>query len=214
MIIGDIVHKLYRMSKVFFTVNSPAKVDVRYAPMHNPTRYRGEIHVNSQTCISCDLCDKICPTGAITMKHMPFARQNIFPEVNVATCIFCGLCEDVCPTKPTKSIALSGGRYDALTGGWHDDQEHFWVHANFPESYIESRLEKDEAQRVKKEFQEKQKQQKAIQEAKAAGKKIDEHPTIKSGEAIISKQVDVDKDLAQKAAPIIAQANSDKEKEV
>lgn len=210
MIAGDIIHKLYRMSKAFFINKSPAKVDVRHAVMHNPARYRGEIHVDSETCISCDLCDKICPTGAITMKQMPFKRQNIFPEVNVATCIFCGLCEDVCPTKPTKSIALSGGRYDALTGGWHDDQEHFWVRANFPESYIQSRLEKDEAQRVKKEFEEKQKQQKAIQEAKAAGKKVNQQPTIRSGEDIISKQVDVNKELAQKIAPVIAQADNNK----
>ncbi len=157
MIIGDILSKMYRVSKALF-VKSPAQIDVRFTSMHNPPRYRGQIYVVSQTCISCDLCNKICPTDAITMKQMSFKRQNIFPEINLATCIFCGLCEDVCPTKPEKSIALSGGRYDVLTGGWYEDQEDFWVYANLPQNYIDSRLEKEEAIRVKKELQLKQKE--------------------------------------------------------
>jgi NADH-quinone oxidoreductase subunit I len=86
------------------------------------------------------------------MKHLPFKKQNIVPEVNLSVCIFCGLCEDVCPTKPKKSIILSGGRYDMITGGWHEDQEQFWVHVDIPQSYIDSRLEEEEAARVKKEL--------------------------------------------------------------
>lgn len=161
MIVGNILRRMYKMSKILFAFDSPAKVDVRFTSMHNPPRYRGQIYVTSQTCISCDLCNKICPTGAITMKQMPFQRQNIFPEINLATCIFCGLCEDVCPTLPEKSIALSGGRYDVLTGGWYKNQEDFWVHAKLPQDYIDSRLEKEEALRVKKELAQKQKEAKA-----------------------------------------------------
>jgi len=101
------------------------------------------------------------------MKKLPFKKQNIVPEVNLSVCIFCGLCEDVCPTKPKKSIMLSGGRYDMLSGGWHEDQSDFWVNVDVPQSYIDSRLEEEEAARVKKELAAKKK--KAEAEAKAGG---------------------------------------------
>ncbi len=156
MLLLDIAKRAVRVSKALF-IKSPAQVDVRYEAMHKPARYRGEHHIDYETCIGCDSCNKICPTHAITMKQLPFKKQNIVPEVNLSVCIFCGLCEDVCPTKPEKSIVLSGGRYDMLSGGWHEDQNSFWVHVDIPESYIESRLEEEEATRIKKELQEKKK---------------------------------------------------------
>ena len=166
MILVEIAKKVLRVSKALFT-ESPAKVDVRYTAMHHPVRYRGEHRIDYETCIGCDSCNKICPTHAITMKHLPFKKQNIVPEVNLSVCIFCGLCEDVCPTKPEKSIVLSGGRYDMLSGGWHEDQNDFWVHVDIPQSYIDSRLEAEEAARVKKELAAKKREaeKKAAQEA-------------------------------------------------
>jgi NADH-quinone oxidoreductase subunit I len=166
MMVVDIVKKAYRVSKALF-VKSPAQYDVRTHVMHNPIRYRGEHQINYETCIGCDSCNKICPVHAITMKQLPFKKQNIVPEVNLAVCIFCGLCEDVCPTKPEKAIMLSGGRYDMLTGGWHDDQTNFWVNVDIPQSYIDSRLEEEEAARVKKEMAAKKKEAEAAL-AKAA----------------------------------------------
>ena len=166
MILFEIAKKVLRVSKALFT-ESPAKEDVRYMAMHTPARYRGEHRIDYETCIGCDSCNKICPTHAITMKHLPFKKQNIVPEVNLSVCIFCGLCEDVCPTKPEKSIVLSGGRYDMLSGGWHEDQNDFWVHVDIPQSYIDSRLEAEEAARVKKELAAKKKEaeKKAAEEA-------------------------------------------------
>lgn len=152
----DIVKKALRVSKALM-VKSPAQVDVRTHSMHQADRYRGQHRVDYETCIGCDSCDKICPTHAITMKKLPFKKQNIVPEVNLSVCIFCGLCEDVCPTKPEKSIILSGGRYDMISGGWHANQESFWVHTDVPQSYIDSRLEEEEAARVKKELAAKKK---------------------------------------------------------
>lgn len=152
----EIVKKAYRVSKALLA-KSPAQFDVREHVMHDPERYRGEHRVDYETCIGCNSCNKICPTNAITMKQLPFKKQNIVPEVNLSVCIFCGLCEDVCPTKPEKSIVLSGGRYDMLSGGWHADQDAFWVHVDVPQSYIDSRLEAEEAARVKKELAAKKK---------------------------------------------------------
>ncbi len=151
MILLDILKRTLRVAKAF-AIKSPAAKDIRFEAMHNPSRYRGEHKINYETCIGCDSCNKICPTGAITMKKLPFKKQNIVPEVNLSVCVFCGLCEDVCPTKPEKSIVLSGGRYDMLTGGWHKDQQDFWENVDIPQSYIDARLEKEEAARVKKEL--------------------------------------------------------------
>ena len=175
MLIIDIMKKVLRVSKAL-TQKSPAQVDVRYEAMHHPARYRGEHRINYETCIGCDSCNKICPTHAITMKKLPFKKQNIVPEVNLSVCIFCGLCEDVCPTKPEKSIVLSGGRYDMLSGGWHEDQNDFWVHVDIPQSYIDSRLEAEEAARVKKELAAKKKEAeaKAKAEAEAKGESLEE----------------------------------------
>jgi NADH-quinone oxidoreductase subunit I len=154
--IVEIIKKVLRVVRAL-SVKSPAQEDVRYHQMHETQRYRGEHQIDYETCIGCDSCNKICPTHAITMKHLPFKKQNIVPEVNLGVCIFCGLCEDVCPTKPKKSIMLSGGRFDMITGGWHKDQEDFWVHVDIPQSYIDMRLEEEEAARVKKELAAKKK---------------------------------------------------------
>ena len=156
MIVLDILNRTLRVAKALMT-KSPATKDVRFEAMHHPSRYRGEHRVDYETCIGCDACNKICPTHAITMKELPFKKQNIVPEVNLSVCIFCGLCEDVCPTQPEKSIILSGGRYDMLSGGWHEDQNDFWVNVDIPQSYIDSRLEEEEATRVKKELAAKKK---------------------------------------------------------
>ena len=169
MFLTDFIDKVVRVSKAL-TRKSPAYGhDYRYESAHHPDRYRGQHRIDYETCIGCDACNKICPVHAITMKHLPFKKRNIVPEVNLSVCIFCGLCEDVCPTKPEKSIKLSGGRYDMLTGGWHEDQDDFWVHVNIPEEYIRSRLEEEEAARVAKEMkQRKMEAEKRKAEAEAA----------------------------------------------
>ena len=166
----EFIQKVYRVSKAL-RVESPANQDVRTHLMHETERFRGEHRIDYETCIGCDACNKICPTHAITMKKLPFKKQNIVPEVNLGVCIFCGLCEDVCPTKPEKSIVLSGGRYDMITGGWHQDQVDFWVNVDVPQSYIDSRLEEEEAARVKKELA-------ATKKAAEAKKKAEEKSAL------------------------------------
>jgi hypothetical protein len=49
-----------------------------------------------------------------------------------------------------------------LSGGWHEDQNDFWVHVDVPQSYIDSRLEEEEAARVKKELAAKKKAAAAV----------------------------------------------------
>jgi NADH-quinone oxidoreductase subunit I len=157
MILIDIAKKVWRVTQAV-TEKRTAVIDVRFDGVHKVDNFRGEHQIDYETCIGCDSCNKICPVHAITMKQLPFKKQNIVPEVNLGMCIFCGLCEDVCPTKPEKSIKLSGGRIDMITGGLHTDQDNFWVNVDIPQSYIDSRLEQEEALRVKKEMEKKKRE--------------------------------------------------------
>lgn len=52
-------------------------------------------------CISCGLCERICPTKSITLKtEQPEGSKKkvlVGFEVDHLTCIFCGMCEEICP---------------------------------------------------------------------------------------------------------------------
>ena len=66
-----------------------------------------------------------------------------------------------------------------LSGGWHEDQNDFWVNVDIPQSYIDSRLEEEEAARVKKELAAKKKAAekeaaKKAKEAEEAGESAEE----------------------------------------
>jgi len=146
----EFINRLTRLSKTF-RLKKRATIDVRHKSIHERENFRGEHTINYETCIGCNSCNTICPVHAIEMVHLPLKKQNVVPEVNLPTCIFCGLCEDVCPVKPEKSIKLSGGRFDMLTGGSHIEQGDFWVHANIPQSYIDERLAQEREAQLKKD---------------------------------------------------------------
>lgn len=59
---------------------------------------RGGVDVDPDTCILCLLCQKKCPTGAITVNRP--GRTWAIRRVN---CIACGACVECCPKK---SIAM------------------------------------------------------------------------------------------------------------
>jgi NADH-quinone oxidoreductase subunit I len=143
-------------------------------PAHLSPIFRGRHRIFYETCTGCDACRKICPVDAIVMKPLPLKRPNKIPEVNLGICIFCGLCEDVCPTKP-KSIVLSGGDYDMLTGGTQKDIDQFWVRVEIPEEWIEQKKrEEEEKARKKREMMAKKR---AAQAAKAAKPATSAKPT-------------------------------------
>ena len=59
-----------------------------------------------EKCVSCQLCEFICPPRAITIKPMEIPDGDKWrkvekrPEefdIDMARCIYCGLCEEVCP---------------------------------------------------------------------------------------------------------------------
>jgi NADH-quinone oxidoreductase subunit I len=72
-------------------------------------------------CVSCQLCEFICPPKAIKItppgpEGMPADRANAekMPrefEINMLRCIFCGMCQEVCPEEAIflqKDYSLTG----------------------------------------------------------------------------------------------------------
>ncbi len=48
--------------------------------------------------ISCNLCEKVCPTSAIHFSRFKTAKETLPPVLNESACIACGLCLEVCPS--------------------------------------------------------------------------------------------------------------------
>lgn len=62
--------------------------------MELPSIYRGMILLDSNKCIECGLCARICPANAVKM-YQKHDKRN--PGIDYARCIFCGFCVDICP---------------------------------------------------------------------------------------------------------------------
>ena len=61
-------------------------------PVEIPSGFRGKIQYDKEKCIGCQLCIKVCPSGAIEFKPK---EKKI--KIYLARCTFCSQCNDVCP---------------------------------------------------------------------------------------------------------------------
>ena len=90
-----------------------------------PDHYRGAPALvtdehDRERCVSCQLCEFICPPRAITIKpeEIPpgdeWAKVEKRPEtfeIDMIRCIYCGMCEEVCPEQAIflrKDYAITG----------------------------------------------------------------------------------------------------------
>jgi NADH-quinone oxidoreductase subunit I len=90
-----------------------------------PEHYRGAPTLVTDTqgrerCVSCQLCEFICPPRAITItpgeipKTDKFAKVEKAPKefkIDMIRCIYCGMCEEVCPEQAIylrKDYAITG----------------------------------------------------------------------------------------------------------
>ncbi|MBE0606072.1 MAG: NADH-quinone oxidoreductase subunit I [Deltaproteobacteria bacterium] len=81
-----------------------------------PERFRGFLHNDIKTCISCNMCVKICPMDCITLESVRGADKKpvlVSYDINIGRCMFCGLCVEVCPPK---SLKHTGGYELASVG--------------------------------------------------------------------------------------------------
>lgn len=95
------LHKSIEMTESGnFTMQYPEeqwKVHDRYRGA--PTLVKDED--GREKCVSCQLCEFVCPPRAITIKpgkidtHVEKGPQAF--DIDMIRCIYCGLCEEVCP---------------------------------------------------------------------------------------------------------------------
>lgn len=60
--------------------------------------------------VSCGLCERHCPVGAIVMvpKNADDPNSLKIPAINSERCIGCGACENLCPSRPFSAIYVEG----------------------------------------------------------------------------------------------------------
>lgn len=82
-------------------------------PVDTAPNYRGRIEFNSDVCIGCGLCIKVCSPSAITKTVKQVEEgQEITMEFNLGSCTFCGMCSDFCAKK---AISLTGNSQIVVT---------------------------------------------------------------------------------------------------
>jgi NADH-quinone oxidoreductase subunit I len=119
-----------------------------------PEGYRGAPYLvrdqeGRTKCVSCQLCEFVCPPKAIRITppgpEINPATGNVekLPkefEINMLRCIFCGYCQEVCPEEAIflmKDYSLTGASREEMIydkeklltlGGVHQDQIQKWKH--------------------------------------------------------------------------------------
>jgi NADH-quinone oxidoreductase subunit I len=117
--------KHFRSSAAFLG-NKPITMQYPEEKWVVPEGYRGAPYLvkdeeDHTKCVSCQLCEFICPPKAIKITPPgPEGRQADRPnaekmpkefEINMLRCIFCGLCQEVCPEEAIflqKDYSLTG----------------------------------------------------------------------------------------------------------
>jgi NADH-quinone oxidoreductase chain I len=100
----DILQGFIKTLQYFFK----PKVTLKYPYEKGPQspRFRGEhalrrYESGEERCISCKLCEAICPAQAITIDGAPRdddgSRRTLRYDIDMTKCIYCGLCQEACP---------------------------------------------------------------------------------------------------------------------
>jgi NADH-quinone oxidoreductase subunit I len=103
LFLKELLKGLAVTGKYFFA----RKITVQYPEEKTPQsfRFRG-LHAlrrypnGEERCISCKLCEAICPALAITIEAEPRddgSRRTTRYDIDLTKCIFCGFCEEACP---------------------------------------------------------------------------------------------------------------------
>ncbi len=93
-------------------VSKPMTVRFPYEKLETAERYRGEHAFDIDKCISCGVCERVCPNKAIEMVPSKDKEKysKKYPKIDLGKCCFCGLCQEFCPKgaiKLTKNYFLA-----------------------------------------------------------------------------------------------------------
>jgi len=72
----------------------PCTREYPFEEIEVPEGFRGKMSLDFGRCISCSLCNRNCPSGAIELVEVSEKKVPLF---HFDTCIFCYLCVEVCP---------------------------------------------------------------------------------------------------------------------
>ncbi len=98
-----------RIMQGYRTGKFPAKAPVL------PDKFKGVLKRDPQLCSKCGLCDKACPTGALTLNG---------GRIDLGKCIFCGKCQESCKDNAlsfTKEYRLGALSREKLIHNTDDD---------------------------------------------------------------------------------------------
>ena len=115
-----------------------------------PRHYRGVPTLvkdpdNREKCVSCQLCEFVCPPKAIRItpgaiaEDAPTAHVEKAPkefEIDMLRCIYCGLCEEVCPEEAIflqEIYSVCGTSRDAFI---HDKEKLYQLGGTLPDSHF------------------------------------------------------------------------------
>lgn len=104
----------YFFFKPAVTINYPYEkgpLSPRFRGEHALRRYpNGE-----ERCISCKLCEAVCPAQAITIEGEPRSedgsRRTRRYDIDMTKCIYCGFCQESCPV----DAIVQGPNYEFAT---------------------------------------------------------------------------------------------------
>ena len=74
--------------------SKPVTTGYPFEPAKYPDRMRGHVEIRVEDCISCGLCARSCPPGALQVD-----RAAGTWTINRFDCVQCGNCVNVCPKK-------------------------------------------------------------------------------------------------------------------
>lgn len=88
-----------------YMFKSPVTINYPYEKGPLSTRFRGEHALRrypngEERCISCKLCEAVCPAQAITIEgevRDDGSRRARRYDIDMTKCIYCGLCQEACP---------------------------------------------------------------------------------------------------------------------
>ena len=125
-------HAVYTLKTIF---RGKPEVTMQYPEVkwdsHLPEHYRGAPALvtdehGRERCVSCQLCEFICPPKAIKIipgeipSSDPWAKVEKRPkefDIDMIRCIYCGMCEEVCPEQAIflrKDYAITGQTRDEM----------------------------------------------------------------------------------------------------